>query len=93
MCTFKMKYYVIKWITPFILYSLTVLICLKNGEFVIFVFRKVRLKPRYFKYSWCDFYGNWRVLPGNLVPTYSSVVVCLFFIWKSNYQENTKTKV
>ena len=34
-CTLKMKCWVIKWITSFILFSLTVLICLKNGEFVI----------------------------------------------------------
>ena len=29
-----MKCYVIKWIRSFILFSITVLICLKNGEFV-----------------------------------------------------------
>ena len=61
----------------------------ENGEFVIFVFWKVRLRPRYFKCSWCDFYENWHVLSGNLVPTYSSVFLNL----KSSYQENTKTKV
>ena len=60
--------------------SLTVLICLKNGEFVTFVFRNVRLKPRYFKCHWSDFYENWHVLPGNLVPTYSSV---FFFKFES----------
>ena len=77
MCTFKMKCYVIKWITSFILIYLTVFICLKNGEFVIFVFLNVRLKPQYFKCSWCDLTENWHVLPGNLVPTYSSVFLNL----------------
>ena len=38
MCTFKMKCCVIEWIKSFILFSLTVLICLKNGEFVVFFF-------------------------------------------------------
>ena len=68
-----MKCYVIKWITS----SLTGLICLKNGEFVIFVFWNVRLKPQYFKCSWCDFYENWHVFPGILVQTYSSVFLNL----------------
>ena len=77
MRTFKMKCYVIKWKTSFILFSLTVSICLKNGEFVIFVFWKVRLIPRYFTSSWCDFYENWRILPGNLVPTYSRIFLNL----------------
>ena len=72
-----MKCYVIKWITSFILLSLTVLICLKNGEIVIFVFWNVRLKLQYFKWSLCDFYENWHVLPGNLVSTYSSVFLNL----------------
>ena len=72
-----MKCYVIKWITSFIRFSLTVLICLKNGDFVIFVFWNVRLKSRYFKCSWCDFYENWHVLPENLVSTYSSVFLNL----------------
>ena len=85
-----MKCCVIKWITSFILFSLAVLICLKNGEFVIFVFWKVRLKLRYFTSSRCDFYENWHVLPGNLGPIDSSVF--LNFL-KSSYQENTKTKV
>ena len=64
-------------ITSFILFSLTVLICLKNGDFVIFVFWNVRLKPPYFKCCRCDFYENWHILPGNLVPTYSSVFLNL----------------
>ena len=54
-------------------FSLIVLICLKNGVFVIFVFWNVRLKPQYFKCSWCEFYENWHVLPGYLVPTYPSI--------------------
>ena len=49
------------------------LISLKNVEFVTFVFWNVRLKPRYFKCPWSDFYDNWHVFPGNIVPTYSSV--------------------
>ena len=72
MCTFKMKYYYInKMLIVFFLLSL--LICLKNGEFVNFVFWNVRFKPRYFKCSWFDFNENWHVLPENIVSTYSSV--------------------
>ena len=68
-----MKCYVIKWIISFILLSLTVLICLKNGEIVIFVFWDFRFKPKYLKCYWFDFYENWHLLPENLVSTYSSV--------------------
>ena len=58
-------------------FSLTISSCLKNGEFVIFVFWNVRLRSQYFKCPWYDFYENWHVLPGNLVPTYSSVFLNL----------------
>ena len=37
----------------------------------------MRLKPRYFKSPWSDYYENWHVLPGNLVQTYSSVFLNL----------------
>ena len=60
-----------------ILFSLTLLICLKTGEFVTFVFWNVRLKPRYFKCPGSDLYENWHVLSGNIVPTYSSVFLNL----------------
>ena len=70
-----------------IFYSLTVLIFLKNGEFVIFNFWKVRLKPRYFTSSLCDFYENWHVLPRNIVPTYSSIFLNLK-VWLSRKCKN-----
>ena len=72
-----MKCYVIKWITSFILFFSHLIDLFGNGEFVIFVFWNFRLKPRYFKCSWCDFYEDWHVLPGNLVPTYSSAFLNL----------------
>ena len=76
----------------FILFSLTVLICLKNGVFVIFVFWNVRLKPPYFKCSWCDFYENCHILPWNLVPTYSSIFLNLKVLSSRKYKKKNKQK-
>ena len=75
-----------------IFYSLTVLICLKNGEFMIFDFRKVRLKPRYFTSSLCDFYENWHVLPRNLVLSYFSIFLNLK-VWLSRKCKNKSVGV
>ena len=75
-----------------IFYSLTVLICSKKGEFVIFDFLKVRLKPRYFTSSWCNFYENWQVLPGNLVQTYS-IIFSNLKVWLSRKCKNKSVGV
>ena len=84
-----MKCYVIKWITYFILFSLTVLICLKNGEFVIFVFWNVRLKLQYLKCSRYDFYENLHVFPRNLVSTHSSVFLNLKVYLSRKYKNKS----
>ena len=73
----------------FFLFYLTYLICLKNVEFVIFVFWNIRLKPRYFKCSWCDFYENWHVLAGNLASTYSSVFLNLKVLLSIKYKNKS----
>ena len=72
-----------------IVFFLAVLICLKNGDFVTFVFWNVRLKPRYFKCPWSDFYGNWHVLPENIVPTYSSVILNLKVEFSRKYKNKS----
>ena len=49
---------------------------------MIFDFWKVGLKTQYFTSSLRDLYENWHVLPRNLVPTYSSIILNLN-VWLS----------